>query len=389
MRIALLSWESRYSMPCGGLAEHVTELGAALTRLGHEVHVFSRIGPGQSVYERIDGVHYHRCPSEAGRDLVTTVDHMCDSLFTRLHQVEAAFGTPFDIVHAHDWLCVKAMVQAKNKLDRPTVFTIHSTEYGRCGNQLANGQSQRVRDVEWEGTFVADRIICVSKALQREVRWLYGVPPEKTKAIYNGVDVRRFDATVDEHAVRERIAVGVDDPLILFAGRLAWQKGPDLLVESIPGLLHYYPDAKFVFAGDGDMRGGLEDRVTDLDIGRATRFLGCRAGAELVDLFKTTDVVCVPSRNEPFGIVILEAWSASRPVVVTRNGGPGEFVRHNDTGCVVSDDRDSIGWGLGTALAEREQARDWGRNGRTEAEMLFTWDRIAGETESVYAACLS
>jgi glycosyltransferase involved in cell wall biosynthesis len=387
MRVAVLSWESRYSMPCGGLAEHVTELGAALSRRGHDVHVLSRIGPGQSIYECIDGVHYHRCPSESGRDLVTTADRMCDSLFNRPHTIEAAFGRPFDIVHAHDWLCVKALAKAKNGLGRPAVFTLHSTEYGRCGNQLINGQSQQVREIEWEGTCVADRIICVSKALQREVQWLHSVRPDKTRAIYNGVDVRRFDATVDEQAVRQRIAVGVDDPMILFAGRLAWQKGPDLLVESIPGLLHYYPTAKFVFAGDGDMRPGLESRTSDLEVGRATRFLGYRTGTELIDLFKTADIVCVPSRNEPFGIVILEAWSAARPVVVTRNGGPGEFVRHNDTGCVVSDDRDSIGWGLGTTLAEREQASGWGRNGRVEAETLFTWDLIAGETESVYVAC--
>jgi glycosyltransferase involved in cell wall biosynthesis len=135
------------------------------------------------------------------------------------------------------------------------------------------------------------------------------------------------------------------------------------------------------------MRPGLERRTSDLGVRHATRFLGHRTGGELIDLFKTADIVCVPSRDEPFGIVILEAWSASRPVVVTRNGGPGEFVRHNDTGCIVSDDRDSIGWGLGTTLAERELARNWGRNGRAEAESLFTWGRIASETENVYASC--
>lgn len=63
MKTALLSWESLHSIPVGGIATHVTELAAALERLGHEVHVFTRMGSGQSHYERVHGVHYHRVPN--------------------------------------------------------------------------------------------------------------------------------------------------------------------------------------------------------------------------------------------------------------------------------------------------------------------------------------
>jgi glycosyltransferase involved in cell wall biosynthesis len=106
----------------------------------------------------------------------------------------------------------------------------------------------------------------------------------------------------------------------------------------------------------------------------------------LVGLFRSSDIVCVPSRNEPFGIVILEAWSAKKPVVVTRRGGPAEFVRHGETGLVVSDNQDSIGWGVGTALAHGQDAKQMGQNGRHVAEQRFSWDEIAGRTEEVYAS---
>ena len=68
------------------------------------------------------------------------------------------------------------------------------------------------------------------------------------------------------------------DPTVLFSGRLAVQKGPDLLLEAVPGLLRHYPNAKFVFAGDGHMRGDLERRSHQLGVAHATRFLGYHNG---------------------------------------------------------------------------------------------------------------
>ena len=388
MRIALLSWESRHSIAVGGLAEHVSELAAALARRGHDVHVFTRMGPGQSGYDRVNGVHYHRCRYDLHPDFVTDNERMCRSFVGHLGEVEPQLPQPFDIIHGHDWLSAKALAQAKNERACRTVLTMHSTEFGRCGNQLCSGLSWRIRQVEWEGTYVAERVICVSGALQAEVQQLYGAPLDKMHVIYNGVDVRRFDAEIDVGSVRARYAVGLDDPLVLFAGRLAWQKGPDLLVDALPGVLHQHPQAKFVFAGDGHMRDGLEERVAAIGVASATRFLGHRDGSELVGLFKGADLVCVPSRNEPFGIVILEAWSAGKPVVATRQGGPAELVRNEDTGLTVSDNVGSIGWGVSRLLADTKSGRRMGRNGRREAETRFSWDTIAAATESVYESVL-
>ena len=388
MLIALLSWESKHSIAVGGLAEHATELAAALSKRGHVVHLFTRIGPNQSRYDCIDGVHYHRCPYVGDADFITDNARMCDAFIWHMTETENHLQRPFDIVHGHDWLAVRAMTQAKDTHGRPVVMTVHSTEYGRCGNQLYEGQSRRIREFEWLGAYVAESVICVSGALRREVHDLYGVPVDKMHVIYNGIDVTRFDGKVDTRRVRERHAVPAGDPMVLFAGRLTWQKGPDLLVEALPGVLGHNPRAKFVFAGDGDLRGGVQQRVGDLGITPATRFVGYQSGRDLIDLFKTADVVCVPSRNEPFGIVILEAWSACRPVVATRNGGPAEFVSHQDTGLIVSDDHRSIGGGLDEILADLPRGMQMGLNGRRRAEEAFSWDTIATDTENVYQAVL-
>jgi glycosyltransferase involved in cell wall biosynthesis len=388
LRIALFSWESRYSIACGGLAEHVSELASALQRRGHEAHVFTRRAPLQSIYDCIDGVHYHRCDFEQHSDFITQMDRMGNSFNARLVEAERFYGRPFDVVHAHDWLTAKGMIQSKNDLGRVAILTLHSTEYGRCGNQLADGDSRRVREIEWEGTYVADRVISVSRALQAEARLLYGVPEEKVTSIYNGVDVSRFDGEFERNRVRSRWSAKEDDAMVLFVGRLAWQKGPDLLLEAVPEVLRYVPHTKVVFVGDGHMRPELERRAGEMGLFDSVRFAGHQSGTDLVNLFRSADVVCVPSRNEPFGIVVLEAWCASQPVVATRNGGPGEFIRHLNTGLIVSGERESLAWGLGTALADRALAENLGRNGRREVEACFTWDMVARATEQVYGAAL-
>src|SRR2546426_11463482 len=92
MRIALLAWESLHSIPVGGVAAHVTELAAALERKGHEIHVFTRMGPGKPHYQRIDGVHYHRCPFQLNPDFVEEVNNMCRSFENHVCQTENSIG---------------------------------------------------------------------------------------------------------------------------------------------------------------------------------------------------------------------------------------------------------------------------------------------------------
>ncbi len=383
MKIALLSWESLHSIPVGGVATHVTELAAAMERRGHEVHIFTRMGPGQPHYDRIHGVHYHRCPFQLNSNFPDEVDSMCRSF---VHHVFAAedFSGAFDVVHAHDWLAVNAMIWIKEGRGRRGILTVHSTEYGRCGNNFYNGQSARIRNQEIRGTYCADRIIAVSNAIKHEIRWMYQVPDWKTAVVYNGVNVRNFDGWIEPAGIKRRYAIGPVDPTVLFVGRLVHQKGPDLLIEAIPSILKFYPGAKFVFAGDGELRRSVEARSRQLSVAHATRFIGFQANGTLADLYKSCDVVCVPSRNEPFGIVILEAWSAGKPVVSTRNGGPEEFVWHQVNGLKVHANPDSIAWGLGTLFTNFEWARWMGRNGRVAAETAFSWDAIAEQTLAAY-----
>jgi glycosyltransferase involved in cell wall biosynthesis len=383
VKIALLSWESLHSISVGGVATHVTELGASLERSGHQVHVFTRTAPGQRTHDWIDGVHYHRCSYPGHHDFVEDVNNMCRAFVDRVFIVEDMIGQ-FDIIHAHDWLAANAMIWIKQGRQRRSILTVHSTEYARCGNTFPGGISIRIRAQERAGTYWADKVICVSHAAKDEVKWMYEVPETKTAVIYNGVSSARFNRELDVAAARRRYDIGPMDPTILFCGRLEWQKGPDLLLEAVPSVLRYYSNAKFVFLGDGGMRAELERRAWQIGARPAVRFIGHRNGDELVELFKISDAVCVPSRNEPFGIVILEAWSAGKPVIATDNGGPREFVSHEYNGLRIAPQRESIAWGVGTLMTDFERARWMGENGRRLVGARFTWDIIAAQTLDAY-----
>ncbi|MDD5438761.1 MAG: glycosyltransferase family 4 protein [Candidatus Omnitrophica bacterium] len=384
MRIGLLSWESAHSIYVGGVAIHVTELACALERKGHEVHVFTRMAhAGHAQYECIHGVHYHRCPFATSSDFVEEINNMCRSFVHALFETENYIGG-FDIVHAHDWLVANAMSWIKQGRGRRSILTVHSTEYGRCGNNFYGGNSGRIRHIEWSGTYAADQIIAVSRALKSEVQWMYSVPDAKVHAIYNGINYRNFDGWVDAGAVKQNYGIGPLDPMVLFVGRMVYQKGPDLLVEAIPHVLKFYPNTKFVFAGEGGMRASVEEKARHMGLGHATRFVGHHSGWKLVDLYKASDCVCVPSRNEPFGIVILEAWSAGKPVIASVNGGPSEIVWHDVNGFKIFANPDSVAWGIGTLFSDFDHARWMGRNGRVAVESVFSWDTIADEVLSVY-----
>lgn len=384
MKIAFFSWEAVHSVFVGGIGLHVTELACALERRGHEVHIFTRLArPGHPAYERIHGVHYHRCPYVGNPDFMEEVANMCRSFVDTFLATEKHTG-PFDVIHGHDWLTAQALEWINKARAHKTVFTLHSTEYGRCGNNIFGGNSQRIRHLEWLGSYCSERVITVSKALKDEAMWLYSIPEDKVDVVYNGVRCSDFDSWVDPGDVRRQYSIGPMDPMVLIVGRMVYQKGPDLLVAAIPYILNYYPNAKFVFVGDGEMRVDVERQACHTGVSHATRFLGVQKSWGLRDLFKATDCVCVPSRNEPFGIVILEAWSAGKPVIATTNGGPNEIIWHDVNGLKIQDNPQSIAWGIGTLFEDFDHARWMGHNGRMTVETAFSWDSIADETLSIY-----
>ncbi|MEM7825266.1 MAG: glycosyltransferase family 4 protein [Candidatus Aenigmatarchaeota archaeon] len=384
MRIAFFSWESLHSIPVGGIAVHVTELAAALQRKGHEVHVFTRIGPNQKIYECIDGVHYHRCPFNFNSDFIQEMNNMSKSMAHYFFETENFVGS-FDIVHGHDWHVVNALDEIKKAKNKKIVWTLHSTQFGRDGNYFHDGKAKDINNIEWYGTYIADRVIVCSQTMKNETQWVHRVPEWKIKVIHNGISANKFNGFIDPwNDVKKRYGIGPLDPVAVFIGRITFQKGPDLLIEAIPDVLNSFPNAKFFFIGDGDMKPKLEQRARELNILHAVRFTGYLWEEEKIKIIKASDCLVIPSRNEPFGIVTLEGWACGKPVIATHGTGAGEIIWHEVTGLRVYQAPNSIAWGIKYIFSNFEKARWMGANGRKAAEEAFNWDKIADFTLQVY-----
>lgn len=388
MRVALFSWESLHSIKLGGLGVHVTELAAGLERRDHDIHVFTRRKPGQNTYDRIDGVHYHRVDHGISDNFVQCMDWMCQAMAHRFHEVTSLIGK-FELVHAHDWLTGNVLKYISDGFGTPGVLTMHSTEYGRDGNVFYDGFASWIRDAEAAACQHAKVVISVSGFLADELQRIYGVPHWKIHVVPNGVAYSDFDGFLEPGPVKTRYGIDPLDPTIMAAGRVSVQKGMDLLVEAVPMVLGYFPSAKFIISGDGPEKEAVVNRANELGVSHAIRFLGTLSRGEYSELMRSADILALPSRNEPFGIVALEAWAAGKPVVATTAGGPREFVWHDVNGFLVDANPGGLAHGIGSLLADHDHCRALGRNGRVAVENEFNWNNIAGYTEGVYHAALN
>jgi len=173
------------------------------------------------------------------------------------------------------------------------------------------------------------------------------------------------------------------DPMILFVGRMqGGLKGSDLIVEAMPSILGAHGGTKAVFVGDGDAKMHGDHRSKELNVDGSCRFVGAKKGQELIDLYKACDMVVVPSRNEPFGLIVLEAWAAGKPVVASDQVGCP--VDNEENGLTVSCSAEGIAWGVKELLSNFDRGREMGRKGREKAAFNMSWDSSAAIAEACF-----
>jgi len=377
IRIGMFSWESLYSIRVGGISPHVSELSEALVVEGHEVHLFTRGFENND--DIINGVHYHRIACDRREGIIEQMNRMCDEMYCRFLEVRDKVGE-FDVLHGHDWHPVNVLCRTKAHFRLPFVLTFHSTEWGRNGNLYGDWwEAKEISHREWLGGYEASDIIVTSTILKDEIRLIYKIPDYKLWEIPNGINVGKIKREIDPGDVKRLYGIHPYRPVVLFTGRMSYQKGPDLLVEAASKVLRKR-NAQFVLIGDGDMRSHCEYQAQKLGIGNSCNFLGYAPDDTVINWFNACDLVCVPSRNEPFGIVVLEAWDAMKPVVAS---DAVVLVDNFRTGVVSHKEPSSIAWGLNYVL-EGLGRNSMGEKGHDLLKQRYTWKKIAEKTLEVY-----
>jgi glycosyltransferase involved in cell wall biosynthesis len=365
-----------YAERVGGLACAATNLAETLSK-NNDVHFFTR---GWMPDQEINGVKYHYSRPQGGNP-VQYCEDMSNQMVEQFHQADKS--GKFDILHFHDWHPIPALHRLQ---DRDTILTFHSTEYGRNGNQYGNWWEYReISGKEWYGGLIAKRVTAVSTVMKNEVMQLYNVPAWKCDVVPNGIVPRQYRAHIDAGEVKRAYGIHPFAPLILFIGRLAYQKGPDLFIEAIRKVCQSRWDAKVIVAGDGGMRQFLQERARDLPV----NFVGYIPDSEYIRLLNACDLVVIPSRNEPFGLVLLEAWSAEKPVVACDVGGLSENIDSFVNGIKVRPDTESLAWGISTMIDDPANAQVQGIRGRSKVDRVFLWDPVAERMATTYARVCS
>jgi glycogen(starch) synthase len=272
---------------------------------------------------------------------------------------EIAIKSDFDIIHAHDWHSFQAGMLAKDACKKPLVIHIHNTAFDRSGGN----PNPHEYAIEREGFAYADKIIAISNLVKNTLTNHYAINPAKIEVIHNGIDIEKYQFKPTERNLNSK--------MVLFAGRVTLQKGPDYFVEAAHKICQKRNDVQFVVAGTGDMMESIIERVAQLGMAEKFIFHGRYSKEEGDALMSMADVFVMPSVSEPFGLVPLEAMIQKTPTVISKQSGVGEVVSHT----LKADfwDTDQLANKIHAALEYGALSDQLSEYGATEAENM-TWD---------------
>lgn len=241
-----------------------------------------------------------------------------DKLFKRVNnftKMVSGFARTlkFDIVHAHDWLTFPAALFLKQKINRPFIAHIHSTEYDRsCGKV-----NDTIVKIERTGLLAVDTIVTVSNYAKSIIAEKYGINKSRIHVAYNACSLTRADRAGTSAPKKQAV---------IFLGRLTAQKGPQYFLDTAGKVLKKFPEVKFIVAGDGDYRGELVKRAEESGIQNSVLFTGFLERDEVANYLSISDILLLPSVSEPFGIAVLEAMKFGLAVITSKNAGVTEIA---------------------------------------------------------------
>ncbi|MFH0971481.1 MAG: glycosyltransferase family 4 protein [Candidatus Micrarchaeota archaeon] len=280
----------------------------------------------------------------------------------------------YDLIHSHDWITAKAGMDASRRINKPLVFTFHSTEYDRTANL---SPFDWIVAIEKEAAHRANHVIAVSNMTKNQVVQRFQISPDKVSVVYNGIDLSKYRASVKKEQF------GINEKVVLFHGRLSIQKGPDFFLKAAAKVLQKEKNVKFIISGKGDMLPQLITEAINLGIIDKVMFTGYIEEEKLPYLYAIADAYVLPSVSEPFGLTVLEAMANGIPVIVSKSTGISEVVNH----CLRVDfwDTNEMANKILAVLRYAELKEMLGNGGREEAKH-FTWHKTAKETLGVYSS---
>ena len=393
MKILMLTWEYPPRI-VGGIARVVHDLSHRLIKDGHEVTVVTYKDaniPNLTDFENDKGVKVYRVDNYmiTPNNFTDWIMQLNFNLISKATEIINNEGK-FDVIHAHDWLVAYAAKTLKQAYDMPIVSTIHATEAGR-NSGIREANQKYINDTEWMLTYESTEVIVNSNFMKGELQRLFGLPFEKINVVANGVNLTNYSGIDRDYDFRRKYALD-NEKIILFMGRLVYEKGVQYLIGAMPKILEHYHDAKLVIAGKGGMINELKQEVYNMGLGDKVCFAGYLNGKDVAKMYKAADISVFPSTYEPFGIVALEAMLSENPIVVSDIGGLNEIVQHKENGMkTYCGNPNSIADAILELLYDHKLCAEITKKAKNKVRNEYNWSKISQDTHFAYqkAICQS
>jgi len=383
----------------GGMEHHARCLALGLIQRGHAVSVLTTARPGGGPAYVEDPCPTWFLPAPAGRYSAAWWQESA-AAFARLHA-----QAPFDLVWSQSAAGLGYLEQLQPALRVPAVAIMHGSMRGELVRRREPWPSLPglVRTALYLPEYVhfarrwrragprLSRAIVPSAELaadnQRELR----LPPERVPVVPLGVDLARFRPDpAAAAALRGRLGLAPEAPVLLVAGRLSRQKGAHVALAALQRLRAGAPPPYLLLAGEGREAGPLQRTAARLGVAERVLFLGRVPQEELAACYNLADLCLFPWLGwEAFPLSLLEALACGRPVVASCIGGAPSLLQMAEVGRLVPPgDACALTGAIASLLAEPDQRRRMASNARALAEAEFGLETMVVRTEAIFASCL-
>jgi glycosyltransferase involved in cell wall biosynthesis len=370
----------------GGSQTVVWNISKELAKRGHQVKVYSSnmINEWYSFplpsFERVSGIEiYHfrnvsKLLSKTTRYILTP-----DILFNLRAEVKK-----LDIIHLHELRNFPQLITAlySVRAEKPFVIQAHGTLLVSSHLMLKNMYDKTLLKYLFSK---AEKIIAVNE-FERKQLLSYGVPSGKIAIIPNAINLDEFFNLPQKGSFRMKYGLTGSDFVILYLGRIAKDKGADILIKAISGIRNRYNNVKLVVAGPDDgFLPYVVKLVRKLNLQNITIFTGPLRGRDKLEAYVDADIYVLPSRYETFPMVVLEAYACAKPVIASRVGGVPQMVKHGTTGFLFeSGNSEELGSYLAHLIENRSLIKEMGSRGREFVIKNYSIGKVVDKLEKLY-----
>ncbi len=380
----------------GGMNVYVVELAKRLAARNIAVEIYTRatsssLPPTVQAYDGVNVHHVHAGPFE-GLSKGELPGQMC-AFAREVLRAEAMHDQGwYDVIHSHYWLSGQVGALVRDRWGVPLAHSMHTMAKVK-NESLAEGDTP-----EPEGRVIgeeqvveaADMLIANTDIEAKQLINLYDADPTRVEVVHPGVDLEVFHPVT---GARSRLGVPDDAVVLMFAGRIQPLKAPDVLLRAVRLMIERDPSLRgrlVVPVVGGPSGSGLEhpeslaQLAAALGIDDVVRFVPPVAQSTLVDWYAASTLVCVPSYNESFGLVAVEAQAAGTPVVAAAVGGLPTVVRDGHSGLLVEGHDPADYARVMARIVDQPALREELARGAVTQAADFAWERTADRTVEVY-----